>query len=481
MSFVDVIVGSALVLIIFLAFFALLQSSVMVSGVSKAKAGATAVANSQMEYVRSLSYDAVGTVGGIPAGVVPQYATTTLNGLDYVARTFIAYADDPADGSGGADSNGISTDYKQVRVEVTYFVRTEEREVSIISNVAPPSIETTVGGGTLRTTVVDATGLPVSGATVRVVNDETSPTIDVTTFSNISGVVDLSGAPASATYQIYVSKDGYSSAQTYERVGTNQNPTPGYLTVAESQTTAGTFAIDLLSSLTIRTFSPIQPNTYSDTFNDGAGLVSSANTSASGGALTLSGAPGAYASNGDARSIEIAPAYLVAWTSADATVSTPANTGVTFSVADSTGTLLPDAVLPGNSAGFISLVDLSGVATTTYPSLTLIAELSTSDPLVTPSVLDWTVAYDEGPLPLPDVSFTLTGGKTIGSTSGGAAIYKTTIATTSDATGVRVLTLEWDSYDVSVPGYTIENATEFEPPYEMLPNTTLEKILILAP
>ncbi|MBY0110882.1 carboxypeptidase-like regulatory domain-containing protein [Patescibacteria group bacterium] len=480
MSLIDALIGSALVLVVFLAFFGLLRSSILVSGIAKAKAGATTVANSQIEYVRSLDYDSVGTVGGIPAGVVPQYATTTLNNIQYVARTFIEYADDDADGLAGADSNGITTDYKHVRVAVTYTVREQTREVSVVTNVSPPSIETTTGGGTLRINVSDATGLPVSGAEVRVVNASTTPTIDVTTFSNSGGTVDLGGAPVSSQYQVYVTKDGYSSAQTYPYTVANTNPTPGYLTVAASQTTTSSFAIDLLAELAIATFSPIQPNTFTDTFDDSTNVGSTNNTVVALGEISLAGAPGSYAASGSADSVSIAPPYLTEWTSATISVSTPVATNAIFSI-ESGGALIPDAALPGNSGGFTGTVDLSSLATTTYPDLTLVASLTSGDVNLTPAVLEWSVGYEEGPVPLPDVSFTLTGGKTIGSASDGSAVFKTIVATTTDATGVRTLTLEWDSYAIEVPGYTIDNATLLEPPYEVLPADVLEKILILSP
>ncbi len=479
MTLIDTLVGSALVLIVFLAFFGLLRASLLVSGVAKAKAGATAVANSQIEYIRSLDYGNVGTVGGIPAGVVPQYATTTLNNIAYGMRTFIEYADDPADGSGASDSNGIITDYKHIRVAVTYTVREQTREVSLVSNLVPPSIETTSGGGTLRANVVDATGLPVSGASVRVVNAATSPTIDVTTFSSTAGVVDLPGAPASDQYEIYVSKTGYSEAQTYERDATNANPTPGYLTVVADSTTASTFAIDLLSTLTLRTFSPIAPNSFTDSFNDMSGLASSPNTQVTGGALTLSGTTGTYAASGSAQASSTEPTYLATWESAGTTYTEPAGTDIHYSVATSDGTLLPDAVLAGNSAGFTGTVSLSGISTSTYPGLTLVASLSSSDPNVTPQFLDWTINYTEGPLPLPNVPLTITGAKTIGSTSGGAAIYKTEIATTTDASGVRTMTLEWDSYDVVSTGYTIDILQSSEVPIEVLPASTVTGMLLL--
>ena len=166
MSLVDVLVGIALILIVFLALMGLLRASLPVSSSSKAKAGATTVAMTQMEYLRSLSYNDIGTVGGIPAGAVPQYATTTFNGIPYGVRTFVQYVDDPADGSGSGDSNGIITDYKRVRVTITYTFRGTEREVGIVSTIAPQGIESTVGGGTLLVNLVDAVGAPVPGASV---------------------------------------------------------------------------------------------------------------------------------------------------------------------------------------------------------------------------------------------------------------------------------------------------------------------------
>lgn len=479
MSLVDVIVGIALILIVFLALLGLLRASLLISSSSKAKAGATAVAATQMEYIRSLSYDTVGTVGGIPAGPIEQYATTTMNGIPYGVRTLIQYVDDPKDGSGSADSNGITTDYKRARVATTYQFRGEEREIVLVSNVVPPSIETTAGGGTLRINVVDAVGGAVAGASVHIENPSTSPAIDVTTFSDIAGSVSLPGAPASTDYRITVTKDGYSTAETYARDATNQNPTPGYLTVALNQTTTGTFAIDVLSSFTLRTFEPIRPAVSSDTFADSAHLEELLSAQVSAGALTLSGAPGSYALSGSARSTTTAPTYLASWTSVDVSASLAAATSYAISVTDSAGGLLPDAVLPGNSTGFTSFpIDLTDVSTTTYPGLSLRAALTSADGLSTPSIEDWEIAFTEGPLPLPNVSFTFTGAKKKGTTGAGDSIYKTVIDSTTDATGSRALSLEWDVYTLDIPGYTFVSPTSTLP-HALEPGTTTEAIYII--
>lgn len=479
MSLVDVLVGSALILIVFVALLGLLRASLLVSSSAKAKAGATAVATTQLEYLRSLPYDSVGTVGGIPAGTVPQFATTTLNGIPYGVRTFVQYVDDSKDGLAASDSNSIPTDYKRVRVAVTYLFRAEEREVALVSNIAPPGMESTVGGGTLRVEVVDAVGAPVSGASVHVYNPSLSPAVDFTAFSDIEGAVLLPGAPTSTDYRITVSKEGYSTAETYERNATNQNPTPGYLTVAESQTTTGTFAIDLLGTLTVSTFSPIKAASVTDPLSDLSRIAESAAVQSAGDALTLAGAPGAYSLLGFARSTTTAPTYLASWTSATAQVTAPGGTNVSVQVTDAAGALIPDSALPGNSTGFSSFpIDLSGISTTTYPGLSLRAALASSDGLGTPQVLSWALAFTEGPLPLPNVAFTLTSNKTEGSTGSGAPIPKHVVDTSTGADGTRTLELEWDVYIPAFTGYAVVGVTT-TPEFVVSPaSTTLESVIL---
>ncbi|KND50047.1 MAG: Autotransporter adhesin [Parcubacteria bacterium C7867-008] len=480
MSFVDVIVGTALVLIIFLALFGLLRASVSVAQLTKAKAIATAVADSQIEYVRSLSYSSVGTVGGIPAGTVPQYSTTTSNGTAYGVRTFIAYEDDPGDGLAGADTNGIITDYKRIKVTVTYIAGGRSRTVDMISNYSPLGMETSTGGGTLRLVIVNAISAPLSGASVRIVNASTSPTVDLTTFSDVDGIVYLPGAATSTQYQVYVSKSGYSSAQTYLRDATNQNPTPGYLTVTKDMTTTSTFAIDILSHLTVRTYTPVATSSYADTFSVAAGITTFTNTVLSGGSVVLSTSGPGYSPSGSVLMTPLSPPYLYAWSSASSTTVLPAGTSAVVHVADGTGTILPDAVLPGNAVGFTAPVDLSVVSTTTYPSLSLIVDLTTTDVLATPELQDWGIAYQRGPVPVPNVDFMLFGGKTIGSTGTGVSIYKTTIATTTGSGGSNTLSLEWDAYQLGVSGYDTIDACN-APPYTISPNTTSETALYLGP
>ena len=478
MTLIDVLVGSALTLVVFVALLGLLRASLLMASSAKAKAGATAIATTQMEYLRSLPYDELGTVGGIPAGAVSQTATTTENSVLYTIRTLVTYVDDERDGVGASDENGITTDYKRAKVAVSYTFRQSTREVALVSNMAPPSLETTTGGGTLRVNIVGAGGAPVPGASIRIENPSLVPAVDVTVFSDTSGSAAFPGAPTSTDYRVSVTKSGYSSAETYARDATNQNPTPGYLTIAQNQTTTGTFAIDLLAPVTLRTLYPVRAASFADSFLSSAYLVQQTNTQVSGGSLALAGVPGAYALSGSARSTTTAPAYLSAWKTIDATRSMPAGTTLTVRVADGSGALLPDSVLPGNSAGFSAFpVSLAGIATTTYPALSLLASLS-GDGLSTPELSDWTLSYDEGPIPVPNVSFTLTGDKKKGTTGAGLPIYKTVLATSTNASGIWNALLEWDVYTLS--GLTLAS-TSTSSPYTLSPGVPFIVDLFLTP
>lgn len=140
-SLIDVIIGIALLLTLFLALFGVLRASLMLSVLAKEQITAVELANTQMEYLRGIRYAALGTVGGVPAGAIPKTATSTIDGVPYITRTHIAYYDDPADGTGAQDTNHITTDYKKGKVTVSYTLSNIVRSVTLISNFVSSSTE----------------------------------------------------------------------------------------------------------------------------------------------------------------------------------------------------------------------------------------------------------------------------------------------------------------------------------------------------
>jgi hypothetical protein len=474
---VDVIVGIALLLIMFLALFGVMRASLMLSALAKAKASAVELASTQMEYLRGLSYDALGTVGGIPAGLVPQTSTTTIDGIPYTVRTFIQYMDDPADGTGAQDTNVVTTDYKTGKVTVSYSLNGLSKSINIISNFVPPGIESSTGGGTLSIHVVDAANAGVGDASVRIVNTYIVPAIDFTTFTNTDGFSIVGGAATSSEYQIYVSKTGYSSAQTYARTEQNINPTPGYLTVSKDQITGGTFFSDKLATLTLTSFSPAVTDSFSDSFANASNLSAQSGTQVAGGALILEN----QALYGTARGAQIAPSSLRGWGILLANVTTPSGTTAVVRISDAAGTPLTDSVLSGNVVGFSSFpISLTGISIINYPALTISAELTSNATTTTPQILAWSLSYTVGPLPLQDVSFTLTGTKTIGTDANNAPLYKTVLNDTTGTNSAKTETLEWDSYSLGLNGDSnlIESCSAH--PYALAPDSATSVTLLVG-
>ncbi|MEY4746964.1 MAG: hypothetical protein RLZZ416_13 [Candidatus Parcubacteria bacterium] len=483
-TLLDTVVGTALMLVIFLGIAAAFQLALDVVINNKARSGAIALANERMEYIRSLTYASVGTSGGIPSGSIPQSEIVTLNGTTFTRRTTIEYGDDPKDGTGGADTNGIISDYKSARVDVAWTSRTGTRHITLVSRLETPSgMETscTPPCGNLVINAVNAASQALSGASVSIVNASTSPAINLDTFTNASGTAYLIGAPAAAGYRITVTKSGYSTAQTYGVTSQNTNPNPGNLTVSNAQTTTGTFAIDLLGAKTVQTWTQILPATWADSFADESKIATSSNAAVAGGSVFL--ADNSF--SGEVQSVAIAPAYIYRWKSLSWNDTRPVGSSIAYRVYDAyASALIPDSQLPGNSAGFTaSPISLLGVSTSTYAGLRIDAVLSPGS--AAPSIESWNIDYDYGPQPLQNVSFTLQGGKAIGSGPSGT-IYKYSALQNSGASAsVTIPNLEWDTYTITLDGasagYDIASSCPAPQPEALSPGATLSTSLYLAP
>lgn len=468
-TLVEVVIVAAITTIVFGAIFLSFQAIVSLLGSSKAKAGALALATDEMEYIRSLSYGAIGTDGGVPSGTIAQQATTTLNGIQYIRRVLIQYVDDESDGTGGADTNGILADYKQVKVEYSWKDKNATSTVALISNVVPVGIESTAGGGTIRVNVFDAEAQPVSGAEVQFVNDTTTTTIDTARYTNIDGVTYLAGAPAASSYGITVTASGYSTDQT--RKATTSVPVPNTppVTVSKGLISTMNFQIDELSDLLVRTVEPSVTDIFLDDFSSAALLATTSSTTVASGNLVLAGG-GPYTSTGTAQSTSTRPSTITAWHRADFTATGSPATAVGVQVLyKNSGVFnpIPDEDLPGNSTGFTaSPIDLTDLDEATYDELALSGQLSTTDPDETPEVSQWSITYLKDQPPLSGITLDMSGDKMIGTDGGGQPVPKYESQFTTDASGEMQLTdLEWDIYDFSLVtgGYTIAEACPAEP------------------
>src|SRR3989338_5531630 len=482
-SLVEVLVVIAITALVFVGLFAAFEYSLKLIAQSRAKMTALTVANDQMEYIRSFTYDSVGTVLGIPAGSLPQVSTTTLNEIDFTKRILIEYIDDDADGIGAADTNGITTDYKQVKVSVEWAINGNTNEVFLVSNITPRSIETNVGGGTLRVNVFDADVQPLPGASVRVVNNTIVPNVDVTRTTDATGVALFGGAPAGPDYEIFVTGVGYSSDQTYMATTSLPTPITQPVAVVEADISTMNFFIDRTSELTVRTLSGKTTQEYTLTFTDMTGIVESTDVALIDGAMGLATSGSAYVSSGELFLTPLTPSPLDAWEFVVASGTVPFNTAATFRFYTSTSTadIIPDSDLPGNSIGFsIGTIDISTLSKVTYPTIVVGIALETSDTSITPTIDEVQVLYLESETGLAGVDLYMQGSKTIGTNASGTDIYKTTNSVTTDSNGEYVFpALEWDAYTFTVSGYDVAEACENNP-LDLRPNTTETMDLVLA-
>lgn len=301
-TIIEVLITTFIISTILTGVFGLFVLSLRSAQIGENRVAAIALANERMEMIRNLPYLNVGTSGGVPAGSIPQEETVTRNGLSYTVRTDIRYIDDPYDGQAaggtqnqervtichkagtpgqqtivvdassldahlahgdvqGSCDGGDSTppgdeynaDYKQVRVEVSWNSQYTISPVLLITDIAPAGIEGGEQGGTLDFTALDANGNPVESATVHLVNSTVSPAIDVNTETNVEGRVVLPGLTESAdSYQLSVSKTGYTSETTYDQTATFL-PSPDYsnLSMISREVTKKTFFIDQIATLNI--------------------------------------------------------------------------------------------------------------------------------------------------------------------------------------------------------------------------------------
>lgn len=222
---------------------------------AKNRLGAVSLANQKMEIIRNIQYDDIGTLTGVPQGVLDDDYYENVNTVNYRVKTDISYVDDTFD-STVDDTDVIPTDYKTVRVTILWGDESSSRRAYLLSDFVPPGVETSAGGGTLRVNVIDTSGNGISGASVNI--SSASEGINISTSTDSAGSVLRPGMPAANDYVVSVSKEDYESVTTlpvspdsdYDPV-IDQNAT-----VIEGSLNIKSIVIDPLSDIRIKTEDP---------------------------------------------------------------------------------------------------------------------------------------------------------------------------------------------------------------------------------
>lgn len=215
---------------------------------------AVATLEKEVEIVRNLAFTDVGVSGGFPSGVLFATKNVMVEGIPFEINTYVRNFDDPFDGTAGGNPNDTAPgDYKLIEIEVACSVCVSFSPIRFTARSSPKGLESASSSGSLFINVFDANGEPVTNANVSVVNNALNPNININDTTNVNGMLQLVGIPTSTSaYQITVSKSGYSSDKT-DTPGDVDNPNPlkPHSTVAESQVTAISFAIDRVGTLNL--------------------------------------------------------------------------------------------------------------------------------------------------------------------------------------------------------------------------------------
>lgn len=247
-TLVELVISLVIITVVGLGLMQLFISLVQSANLAKQRSVANSLANNQMEFLRSLSYDSLAVSGGsiIASSYLPAEETKEVNGIKYTVVTTIRYADDAYDGCGSypnielkkkycrnfsapGNSDGKNlvndtnpADYKATNVTIKSSAGV--RLASVDSHMAARVSETASTTGALFITVTDPSGMPITEAEVVVKNNSLSPNVDVASLTDSAGTAIFYNLPPdiNANYTINVSKPEYSSIYTIAPSGSLQ-------------------------------------------------------------------------------------------------------------------------------------------------------------------------------------------------------------------------------------------------------------------
>lgn len=240
-TLIELMVSLAVLAILAFGFFYLFDALLNSSELSQKETTALTLANTQMEYLKSLPYNSLAVQGGpiYSTQYIPASFNQTVNGFRYIITTSIQYVDDAYDGCGSypslaleeeycrnypppsnAPNPGDTTDYKDVRVMVD-DANTGKQLAYLDTYIGPTVYGTSGSNGSIFVRVIDNNGNPVPGATVNLANNALTPTVSLGATTDTNGMAIFYNLPPDSKYDYVVSasEQNYSSLSTIASSG----------------------------------------------------------------------------------------------------------------------------------------------------------------------------------------------------------------------------------------------------------------------
>jgi len=376
-TIVEVMVAMSVFAVLATAFAATLSASLRSLSSSKARTQAEQLASSQLEEMRRVAYDDLGTVGGNPTGIVTPTKTVTSGSQTLTVATKISYVNDKV-----PTAKETGADYKSVVVTVTSETSTVLAKESTL--IAPPN-QASQTDGLMKVQVTDyVLNTVIPNATVTLGTGPDAPISDITDANGKVAFAALTPTPATgatSTYTLDVTASGY------QTLPDDKPPS----TAAKTALATGQ-----VYSTVIRLFKPVTMNlklvtttgtpfTAASTLNvawstgadstsvsNGAALLTSVGSSALVPKVAYTvgaSSPGFYAT---AQTVTMTPSYPSVLTTDVTLVMKPYTTGtLQATVKDSAGVAINglDVVLTGGpgSVALTGLSNTSGLVSFTVP------------------------------------------------------------------------------------------------------------------
>lgn len=239
-TIVEVLVSSLIIALLSIALFNgyIVFNSAQVY--ARYKTIGTELAVNQIEYFKSLPYDDLAVQGGaiVHPDPLPNTEYQTVDATTYQIVSSINYVDDAFDGCGnypdtetknllchnlpspgGAPSTDTNpADYKIANVKVNV---NDRLVASLDTHISARVAETVSTTGALIVKVIDASGNPVTNASINVVNTTVSPAINVNDNTDNNGIAIFYGLPPDSgnDYRITAQKSDYSTLTTVVPTG----------------------------------------------------------------------------------------------------------------------------------------------------------------------------------------------------------------------------------------------------------------------
>jgi len=258
-TLIEAVVAAAVFLLFALGIYGGISLVFKIVYQSRLKILETALLSEELESVRNIPFDSIGIQNGVPTGVLAHTKSVIRNGVTFLLTTTVRNVDDPFDGmaTGTPTRDTSPGDYKLVEMSVICSNCSQVRPVILSTLIAPRNLEGASTNGHLYIQVFDATGEDVAGANVHVVNTARTPNTVIDDVTGNDGWLRIIDTPTGTlSYNITVSKSGYSSEYTVSGSIDNPNPVKPPANVISQTVTEISFSIDRVGSINLHSINP---------------------------------------------------------------------------------------------------------------------------------------------------------------------------------------------------------------------------------